>query len=248
MPAGGPSPAAPLAPIPAPGPLPTAVEEAISDVGDGGHAGQAATQVAASGSGVDGRGVDLEPLSAPTSAVWQIASDGNARTSGPATASAWQAAGASGAAAEAGSFEGLRMQTLRLLITDEEMLRSFQRLEDELAQHGQRREMTLASGVGLGATLSIGYVVWLVRGGVLLSSVLSALPAWQLLDPLPVLTRRGAGRGGAGAAHGEDDGDGEDGDAVERLFGAEAQTPAATPPPTAQTPADPRTAETGATT
>ncbi|MGI9324712.1 MAG: hypothetical protein ACR2PZ_05795, partial [Pseudomonadales bacterium] len=31
------------------------------------------------------------------------------------------------------------------------------------------------------------YVVWLVRGGVVLSSVLSSLPAWRLIDPLPVL-------------------------------------------------------------
>jgi hypothetical protein len=35
------------------------------------------------------------------------------------------------------------------------------------------------------------YVLWLVRGGVLLGSYLSALPAWRLLDPLPVLARVG---------------------------------------------------------
>ena len=38
--------------------------------------------------------------------------------------------------------------------------------------------------------LSAGYVLWLVRGGVLLSSLLSSLPAWRVLDPLPVLGRR----------------------------------------------------------
>jgi hypothetical protein len=31
------------------------------------------------------------------------------------------------------------------------------------------------------------YVVWLLRGGSLLSSLLSILPAWQTIDPLPVL-------------------------------------------------------------
>nr|MDJ0856297.1 hypothetical protein [Desulfobacterales bacterium] len=36
----------------------------------------------------------------------------------------------------------------------------------------------------------VGYVVWLMRGGMLLSSLLSSLPAWQLLDPLPILARR----------------------------------------------------------
>ena len=38
-------------------------------------------------------------------------------------------------------------------------------------------------------SLSVGYVIWLLRGGVLLSSLLSSLPAWRLVDPLPVLSR-----------------------------------------------------------
>jgi hypothetical protein len=45
----------------------------------------------------------------------------------------------------------------------------------------------VASTIAASAGLSAGYVVWLIRGGVLLSGVLSALPAWQLIDPLPVL-------------------------------------------------------------
>ena len=34
-------------------------------------------------------------------------------------------------------------------------------------------------------------MLWLVRGGVLLSSLLSSLPAWRALDPLPVLAKGG---------------------------------------------------------
>jgi hypothetical protein len=45
------------------------------------------------------------------------------------------------------------------------------------------------ASVSLG--LSVVYVLWLIRGGVLLGSYLSALPAWRLLDPLPVLARFG---------------------------------------------------------
>ena len=37
--------------------------------------------------------------------------------------------------------------------------------------------------------LSVVYVLWLIRGGVLIGSYLSALPAWRFLDPLPVLAR-----------------------------------------------------------
>jgi VCBS repeat-containing protein len=40
---------------------------------------------------------------------------------------------------------------------------------------------------GTSATLSIGYVMWLTRSGILLSTILSSLPAWQVVDPLPVL-------------------------------------------------------------
>ena len=37
--------------------------------------------------------------------------------------------------------------------------------------------------------LTVGYVFWLLRGGALLASLLSSLPAWRLIDPLPVLSR-----------------------------------------------------------
>jgi hypothetical protein len=32
--------------------------------------------------------------------------------------------------------------------------------------------------------------VWLLRGGMLLASLLSSMPAWQFLDPLPILVRK----------------------------------------------------------
>jgi hypothetical protein len=35
--------------------------------------------------------------------------------------------------------------------------------------------------------LAVGYVIWLVRGGYLLCSLLSSMPAWRLVDPLPIL-------------------------------------------------------------
>ena len=77
----------------------------------------------------------------------------------------------------------------------------------------------VASGAVLSAGLSVGYVLWLARGGVLMASVLSALPAWATLDPLPILAqvkRKGvvAGRGSS-----EDDED----DSVETLFGKAPQ-------------------------
>jgi hypothetical protein len=43
--------------------------------------------------------------------------------------------------------------------------------------------------VAVGASFSVGYVIWLLRGGVLATSLLSSLPAWRFVDPLPVLAR-----------------------------------------------------------
>jgi len=34
---------------------------------------------------------------------------------------------------------------------------------------------------------SAAYLIWLIRGGSLLSSLLSIFPAWKSIDPLPVL-------------------------------------------------------------
>jgi hypothetical protein len=36
-------------------------------------------------------------------------------------------------------------------------------------------------------SLSVGYVMWTIRGGYLVASALSSIPAWALIDPLPVL-------------------------------------------------------------
>ena len=49
--------------------------------------------------------------------------------------------------------------------------------------------VTLASDVigGVLTTASTGYVLWLLRAGPLVASVLSSLPAWRTFDPLPVL-------------------------------------------------------------
>ena len=39
-------------------------------------------------------------------------------------------------------------------------------------------------------TLSSGFIFWLLRGGLLLSSLMMSLPAWASLDPLPILAYR----------------------------------------------------------
>ncbi|MEZ5627417.1 MAG: cadherin-like domain-containing protein [Rhodocyclaceae bacterium] len=73
----------------------------------------------------------------------------------------------------------------------------------QLRQGADEEAIGLQQGIGVsvvtGAGLTIGYVAWLIRGGVLLTSLLSTMPAWRLLDPLPILNSSG------GKHRGDDD-------------------------------------------
>ena len=75
--------------------------------------------------------------------------------------------------------------------------RDYEHLRDSLdAVKKEMTSQTTISQVYLGSAivssigLSVGYVVWLLRGGMLLASLLSSMPAWQFLDPLPILARK----------------------------------------------------------
>ena len=47
---------------------------------------------------------------------------------------------------------------------------------------------TIVSSAAVASTgFTVGYVAWLTRGGLLMASMLSSLPAWRSLDPLPIL-------------------------------------------------------------
>ncbi len=58
-----------------------------------------------------------------------------------------------------------------------------------LATLQYRSESVSVAGLSLG--VSVAYVLWMVRVGVLMGSYLSALPAWRLLDPQLVLAQAG---------------------------------------------------------
>jgi hypothetical protein len=49
------------------------------------------------------------------------------------------------------------------------------------------RRILVESAAVTSAGLTVGYVVWLLRGGMLLSSFLVQMPAWRMMDPLVVL-------------------------------------------------------------
>ncbi len=76
----------------------------------------------------------------------------------------------------------------------------------------------VGASVAVGTGLSIGYVLWLLRGGVLLGSLLSTLPAWRFIDPLPVLGRLDEGDDDAG-----------EGESLESLVGTDPNDADAAP-------------------
>ena len=63
------------------------------------------------------------------------------------------------------------------------------RMRDDLGEQADLHHWVSGS-IAVGSFgLTVGYVLWLLRGGALLASLLSSLPAWRLIDPLPVLSR-----------------------------------------------------------
>ena len=60
------------------------------------------------------------------------------------------------------------------------------RNQEWFAQVEGQAAMTASAAAGL---ISLGYLTWMIRGGVLLTTFASSLPTWQSFDPLPVVTR-----------------------------------------------------------
>jgi hypothetical protein len=70
-----------------------------------------------------------------------------------------------------------------------EMLQALDQMRESLHEQSAWDATAVAALAATSLGLSVGYVLWLLRGGVLLSSLLSSLPAWRLVDPLPILGR-----------------------------------------------------------
>jgi predicted outer membrane repeat protein len=109
------------------------------------------------------------------------------------------------------------------LFSNDDLLRKLEELRRQMEQPGNNQQVMTASSIALTSGLSIGYVIWLVRGGILVSSMLSALPAWQMIDPLPVL---------ATSARKQATADADEPGGVDALFDEKART---APTPTAGT-------------
>jgi len=121
------------------------------------------------------------------------------------------------------------------LLKGDDLVRRLEELQRHMLEQVGERRTVVASAIAATSGLSIGYVVWLVRGGVLVSSMLSALPAWQMIDPLPVVAAAGGGRTRR-ANSAPDDAD------VERLFDDQRKPDEAPPPGPVRLPVSDRAA------
>ena len=69
----------------------------------------------------------------------------------------------------------------------EYLKQSLDQLKEEVGGKLDLNSTFVGSAILMSTGLSVGYVLWLVRGGMLMSTLLSSMPAWRLLDPLPIL-------------------------------------------------------------
>jgi len=60
-------------------------------------------------------------------------------------------------------------------------------LEEAVATDVAEQVQVTRIAAATGVTLSVGFVAWALRSTVLLASLFGTLPAWQTIDPLPVL-------------------------------------------------------------
>jgi hypothetical protein len=78
---------------------------------------------------------------------------------------------------------------IEALLTRWGFLEDLDRVRDAFQDVTATEQTYLASSVAASTGLSVGYVFWLLRSGVLLTALLSSLPAWQFVNPLLVLDR-----------------------------------------------------------
>jgi hypothetical protein len=63
-------------------------------------------------------------------------------------------------------------------------------IRDQLANDLRFQMVTAGAATAITTAFTTGYVIWTLRGGYLLATVLSSLPAWRMMDPLPILDSR----------------------------------------------------------
>ena len=72
-------------------------------------------------------------------------------------------------------------------IEEDNFLKALDQARETASEPAVITQAVLGTSTAATTALSVGYIAWLARGGLLLSSFLSSMPAWRLIDPVPVL-------------------------------------------------------------
>jgi Domain of unknown function (DUF4347)/Concanavalin A-like lectin/glucanases superfamily/Bacterial Ig domain/Domain of unknown function (DUF2341)/Cadherin domain len=81
------------------------------------------------------------------------------------------------------------IQQIELVLNDGLLWNDLDHLRDQIASVTDVTPVTLGTATGVASGLSVGYVMWLLRGGYIVAGVMAQLPAWGLIDPLPILSQ-----------------------------------------------------------
>lgn len=101
------------------------------------------------------------------------------------------------------------------------LLASIESLSEELTEETREIGVGSVATLGVSTALSVGYVIWSIRGSHLATSILASTPAWSGIDPLPIISFVDAkGKTGRRKRQGQE---AEPQDAVESLFQAESR-------------------------
>ena len=87
-------------------------------------------------------------------------------------------------------------EQIRLVFQSDDFNDQLTQMKESISNATTSQKIAVGTTAMVASGFSVSYVIWLIRGGVLVSTVLSSLPAWQFIDPLPVLS--GSERGGNG--------------------------------------------------
>ena len=102
----------------------------------------------------------------------------------------------------------VKLAAYRSTLGNKDWVSELNRMRETVVAEPTVEHRIVGSTVAMTGAMSVGYVIWLLRGGLLLSSLLSSLPAWHAVDPMPVLANSDRSEEG-----------GEDDDPLEKLFG-----------------------------
>ncbi len=86
-------------------------------------------------------------------------------------------------------FDGLRSQlnVVYSIATHDPQWQSLDLFRDDVLGDGGFQSIAVGAAVSTSIGLSVGYVLWTVRAGWLASALMTSMPVWRSIDPLPVL-------------------------------------------------------------